>query len=319
MPLTVISLAFDPVAHLGDTASVRLETIALAIVLFVALLLAASAAVRSSALGLRLDDLAFMVVGAVPGAIVGGRLGYVLDHIDYYRANPSLILDPTQGALTLTLAVPFGILTGSIVARLLGAPIGRWMHALALPLLFALASGKLIGVLGGSGQGAPSDLSWATAYGGPGPWGTLAADLPSHPSQVYEGVLVGVAVLAMALLGRSRFIRRGNGAALFLALALWAGVRFVVAFTWRDPLAAGPLRMEQALLAGVVAIAIAGLVLRARASGNERTAATPGPAAAEPAGAAAAEPAGPEAAEPAEVDSGYRVLTTTSDEPRNEP
>ena len=258
--LAVLSLAFDPVFHLSDTASVRLETIGLAIVLFVALLLAARAATTSPAGGLRLDDLVFMLVGAVPGAIIGGRTGYVLDHLDYYRANPTAMFDPAQGSLTLTLAVPLGILTGSIIARLLGAPIARWMHALALPLLFTLAAGKLIGVLGASGQGAPTDLSWATAYAGSGPWGSLAAEVPSHPSQVYEAILVGLAVVVMALASRSRLISRSNGTALFLALGLWAVARFVAAFTWRDPAVLGPLRMEQVLLLGVEFGAIVGLV-----------------------------------------------------------
>lgn len=262
--LAVLSLSFDPVFHLSDTASVRLETIGLAIVLFVALVLAARAATTSPEGGMRLDDLVFMVVGAVPGAIIGGRTGYVLDHLDYYRANPSAMFDPAQGSLTLTLAVPLGILTGSIIARLLGAPIARWMQAFALPMLFALAAGKLVGVLGASGQGAPADLSWATTYAGPGPWGSLAAEVPSHPSQVYEAVLGALAVGLMALASRTPFIARGNGAVLFLALGLWAVARFVAVFTWRDPLAVGPLRMDQALLLGVLAIALVGLVRLAR-------------------------------------------------------
>ena len=104
MPLGVIQLAFDPVLQLSDTASVRYETIGLAVVLFLGLLSAAWIGSRTPSVGpyvpapgLRVDDLVFGVVGAVPGAIVGGRLGTVLDHFDYYRANPAAILDPSQG------------------------------------------------------------------------------------------------------------------------------------------------------------------------------------------------------------------------------
>jgi prolipoprotein diacylglyceryltransferase len=262
---------FDPVVRLSDSASVRLETIALGIVLLIGLLIAARGASTSRMPGLRLDDLAFMVVGAVPGAIFGGRLGYVLDHFDYYRANPSAITDPGQGSLTLTLALPFGILTGSVVARLLGAPISRWLHALVPSLLFTLAAGKLIGILGGSGQGLPSDGQWATAYLGPGPWGSLAADVPSYPSQVYEAILVGLVMVAMALVTRIPFVRRGNGSAMFAALGLWAMARFVVAFTWRDAAIVGSLRMEQLLLIGVALVGLVGFVLRARSGYRVRT------------------------------------------------
>src|SRR5262245_13471610 len=170
--------------------------------------------------GLRVDDLVFGVVGAVPGAIAGGRLGAVLDHVDYYRANPAAILDPGQGGLTLTLAVPFGIFTGGAIARLLGAPVGRWLHAGALPLLFVLAAGKLVGVVGATGQGAPSGLPWATAYHGPGPWGSLAADIASQPSQAYEAILVTLAIGGFIAASRLEVVGRRDGAAMFVALGL---------------------------------------------------------------------------------------------------
>jgi phosphatidylglycerol---prolipoprotein diacylglyceryl transferase len=272
VPLGVITLAFDPVLELSDTSSVRLETIALAVVLFVGLVLAARIGAITPAVGpyvpapgLRFDDLVFIVVGAVPGAIAGGRLGSVLGHLDYYRANPAAILDPAQGGLTLTLAVPLGILTGGFIARLLGAPVGRWLHAAAFPLLFVLAAGKLVGVLGATGQGAPADLPWATMYLGAGPWGTLAAEVPSHPAQVYEAVLVGLAIAGLAVASRVEVIARRDGAAIFAALGLWAIARFLVAFTWRDPAVAGPLRMEQLLDVGLIVIAGLGLLERARA------------------------------------------------------
>jgi len=215
--------------------------------------------------GLRMDDLAFAIVGAVPGAIFGGRLGYVLDHLDFYGANPGAIIDPAQGGLTLTLAVPFSILTGVVIARLLGAPIGRWMHAIALPLLFALAAGKAVGVLGATGQGSLSDLAWATAYLGPGPWGSIAPDLPAHPSQVYEAILVGFAVVGVAYASRFDVVARRDGGALFVALGLWAAARFLVAFTWRDPAVVGPLRIEQLQALVVAVIAVVGFVERRRA------------------------------------------------------
>jgi len=272
VPTAVINLTFDPVLRLTETSSMRLETLGLAIVVFLGLLLAARLASITPAVGpyvpapgLRIDDLVFIVVGAVPGAIVGGRLGYVLHHLDYYRANLAAVLDPTQGGLTLTLAVPFGILTGGAIARLLGAPVGRWLHALALPLLFVLAAGKLVGVLGATGQGAPSDLLWATTYEGPGPWGSLGAAIPSHPAQVYEAMFVGLAIVVLAIVSRIEFIARRDGAAIFAALALWAVARFLVAFTWRDPIVAGPLRMGQLLDVGVFLIALLGLRERARA------------------------------------------------------
>ena len=93
----VIELAFDPIVTLGDW-HVRLQTIGLAIVIFVALLLGGAdrqpdpgAAGRppeaiDPATGdqnhLRRDDLLYIAIGVVPGAVIGGRLGYALLHLD---------------------------------------------------------------------------------------------------------------------------------------------------------------------------------------------------------------------------------------------
>ena len=268
----VITFAFDPVLKLTDTASVRIETLALAGVLFVGLVFAARIGHLTPAVGpyvpapgLRADDLIFIVVGAVPGAVVGGRLGYVLVNLDYYLAHPGLIADPSTGAFDLTLAVPFAILTGALIARLVGAPVARWMHAMAFPMLFVLAAGKVVGVLGANGQGSLSSLPWATAYTGAGPWDSLSPELAAHPAQLYEAAVVFLAILGLVVASRFEVIARRDGGALFAALGLWAIARFLVGFFWRDPAVLGPLRPEQLLDLVLLGVAVAGLIDRRRA------------------------------------------------------
>jgi hypothetical protein len=62
-----------------------------------------------------------------------------------------------------------------------------------------------------------------------------------------------VALVMIALLAAGRF-RARDGRAFFLAVGLWAGVRFTVAFTWRDGAVIGPLVADQVLTL-VVAVA----------------------------------------------------------------
>ncbi|HUQ44994.1 MAG TPA: prolipoprotein diacylglyceryl transferase family protein [Candidatus Limnocylindria bacterium] len=272
MPLAVLTIAFDPVLRLSETASVRYETIAVAVVLLLGLVVASRIGAITPVIGasprtpgLPVDDLVFIAVGVVPGAILGARLGYVLDHLDFYKSHPNSITDVSQGGLTLGLAVPFGILTGILIARLLGAPVGRWMHALALPVLFVLGAGKLVGILGASGQGTPADLAWATAYQGPGPWASLGADVPAHPAQAYEAIGIALAIALLWILTRIPGLLRREGAALFVALALWAIVRLVVATTWRDPIVTTGLRMEQLLALAALLMGLLGFMVRRRA------------------------------------------------------
>jgi prolipoprotein diacylglyceryltransferase len=160
-----------------------------------------------------------------------------------------------------------GLLTGSYVASLLGAPIGRWWHAAVLPLLILLGLGKLTMILGGAGQGTPSTAPWATAFLGPGPWGSLAPALPSDPSQAYEALTtLIVLVVVLVLLALGAFERR-DGRVLFVALAAWAFARAAVASTWRDVAVVGDLNMGSliAIAVGVGSLLVlAAIIVRAR-------------------------------------------------------
>lgn len=269
LPLPVIAFAFDPIITIGDI-SVRLETLGIAAAIFLALIAAAIVARRTPAedrqaadsgahesdepAHLRRDDLLYITLAAIPGAVIGGRIGYALLHLDYLGANPGAITDVGWGGLELALAVVGGLLTASAVAAMLGVPLGRWMHAAILPLLFALGAGKLAMVLGGSGQGQPFDGAWATAYVSPGPWGSLAPALPSHPSQAYEAAAaLGVLLVIAAIMALGGF-RRRSGAAFLLGLGLWAVVRALVATTWRDPAVLGGLGADQVICLAIAAV-----------------------------------------------------------------
>jgi prolipoprotein diacylglyceryltransferase len=292
-PSAVIELNFDPIVMIGDL-NVRLETLGVALAILLGLFVAALVARRTpvdttrppGAPGeepgdsnhLRADDLLYIAVAAVPGAVIGARFGYAVAHWDFYQSNTAAFVDIGQGGLQLSLGVVGGILTASIVARLLGAPVGRWMHAVAIPLLLVLALGKGAMILGGSGQGKLTDVAWATAYLGPGPWGSLAPQLPANPSQAYEALATVAVMLIVIGLVAADVFRGRNGGAFLLGLGLWAIARALVAATWRDPQVIGPLNMDQVIS---IVIASASLALMALIGGvstarGRRAAASPG-------------------------------------------
>jgi phosphatidylglycerol---prolipoprotein diacylglyceryl transferase len=263
VPLAVITFDFDPLVEIASL-TVRWETIAIACAVLLAVVVAAALAFsdrRGRDGPLRRDDMLFILVAIVPAAVVGGRLGYVLIHLDYFRVNPDRILDPSAGGLELGLAVVGGLLAGLVVAALLGLPVGRWLHVAAVPLLLVLGLGKLSNVLGGTGQGEPSVVDWATAYLGPGPWGSLGPEIPSHPAQVYEAAATGVALLVLLATAFVLSPIRRDGRLFFLALGLWAIGRLAAAFWWRDPSAVGPLNAAQLIALGIAIGSIAVLVV----------------------------------------------------------
>jgi prolipoprotein diacylglyceryltransferase len=258
VPIAVIAFDFDPLVHLGSSLTVRWQTLALALVVFVCLAATGTLARRAR---LRADDLVYIAIGAAPGAIVAGRIGYALLVPEAFSAGPMSLLDPAVGGLELGLAVVGGIATASIVAVLLGAPVGRWAHIAAIPLLVAIAAGKLTMILGGSGQGSFFDGAWATAFLGPGPWISLAPAVPSHPAQVYEAVgtlLAAVVVLGAGSLGA---FRARDGTRLLIALAAWCVARAAVTTVWRDPDVAGALPAGGVLALAIAVAAIVGAVV----------------------------------------------------------
>ncbi len=257
MAIAVLTFQFDPIAHPFGDLAVRWGVLALAGVLIATLVLAG---LLARGAGLRADDLAFIAVGAVPGAVAGGRLGYGVLHWDYYGSTPQALFDPAVGSLELGLGVFGGLLTASYVARLLGAPVGRWLHVATAPVLLVLGAGKLTMVLTGSGQGAPSDAPWATAYVGPGPWGSLAPALPSQPSQAYEGIATLIILAGVALVLLAGVFEQRDGRSFFMGLGAWALLRAVVSVTWRDPTVALGLNAGGLIAAGVVVASSAAFV-----------------------------------------------------------
>ena len=273
VPIALIALDFDPLLRLAGGLVVRWQAVALAAVVVAALVAAGLMARRAR---LRADDLLFIAIGVVPGAVLGGRIGYALLHVDYFASQPLVILDPGRGGFELGLAVLGGLVSGLAVAVLLQAPVGRWMHLVALPVLFALGAGKLSMVLGGAGQGQPSTLPWATAFLGPGPWSSLAPALPSQPAQAYEGLgtLALALVVGAALVARSGTVR--DGRVLLGALALWAVVRAAVSLTWRDPAVVWVLNAGTLIALAMAVVLVAWLVVwTARGLGRDEGAAEP--------------------------------------------
>jgi phosphatidylglycerol:prolipoprotein diacylglycerol transferase len=268
--LAVIAFDFDPILRL-DIGTVPWETVGIAGALLVALIGLALMALRAPASGdlrPRLDDALFIILGIVPGAVVGARLGYLLIHLDYYRTDTGALLDPTKGAFELTLGIVGGLLTGLLVARMLGAPIRAWLHLAAVPVLIAIEGGKLAMAWGGAGQGARSLEPWSTAYFGPGPWGSLAPALPSIPSQIIEGTATGALVAILVLALAAGAFRSRDGRFFLVAAGAWLLVRLTVAGTWRDPVVLGPLNADQ-VISGVLLVTVGvSLALASRRAGR---------------------------------------------------
>jgi prolipoprotein diacylglyceryltransferase len=269
-PLAVIEVSFDPLWLSEGPLDLVLswQGLTAAIVVLASLLVAAVAVRRyrptrggdvpSEAPGLRLDDLLFIAVAVVPGAVIGGRIVHGLDYAGVYASDVAALFDPAHGSLSLLGAVVGGTLSAAYIARILsgGRPDWRrWLELAAPLLLFLIVGAKFSQFLGGGGQGVPWAAQQAVAFLGPGPWQSVAPAMPSVPAQLLEGAWAAIGVLVLAFVAR----RLRFGTVFLWALGWWLAGRIAIGFAWRDEATVGPLNVEQALAA--LTLVVVGMLL----------------------------------------------------------
>jgi phosphatidylglycerol---prolipoprotein diacylglyceryl transferase len=135
-----------------------------------------------------LDD---VVVWAILGVILGGRLGYVLFYQpEYYFYNPTHIIRVWEGGMSF-----HGGFLGVLVATWLfckkhGLTFFRVMDVFACATPIGLGLGRVANFINGELYGRPSDVAWAVEF----PAGGYIA---RHPSQLYEAALEGLVLFAV--------------------------------------------------------------------------------------------------------------------------
>jgi phosphatidylglycerol:prolipoprotein diacylglycerol transferase len=203
--------------------------------------------------GLSRGESGCLLVWAMVGAIIGGRLGYVFIYEPgYYLAAPAEIFRIWRGGMSF-----HGGLLGVLLAAALSCGQAKaffwpFLDRLALLVPLCLALGRLGNFFMGELWGPPSDLPWAVVF-------PAAGSEPRHPTQLYEALLEGP-LLALVLWGLSRLKHKPGFVAAAFAVFYSLG-RFVLEF-WRLPdpawgyLAGGWLTVGQLLSAGLFVIGL---------------------------------------------------------------
>lgn len=210
---------------------------------------------RRTEMGLSEDAFWDLVYWLFGGALLGGKLGYVIVERDVTL----LWTQPRYGF------VFYGGFLGSVLAGWIAsrrrkfsfAKLSDWF-GVALPIGHAI--GRLGCLAAGCCYGAHTDLPWGIP---------LSGDPSRHPTQVYEAAANALIALAVARVGlpRTRDGRWKPGSAFLLYTALYAAVRFLIEFVRADDrgfVLAG-LSPSQWTAAGVL-IAVAGFTAWRRKS-----------------------------------------------------
>jgi phosphatidylglycerol:prolipoprotein diacylglycerol transferase len=136
------------------------------------------------------DDVVFYTA---LGAVLGGRLGYVLFYgLPQYLAAPLDVLRVWQGGM-------------SFHGGLLGVLVAAWLFGrrhdkrffqvtdFVAPLVpLGLMAGRLGNFVNGELWGGPTNLPWGVVFPG-----EAAGGVPRHPTQLYEAALEGLVLFAL--------------------------------------------------------------------------------------------------------------------------
>ena len=214
----------------------------------------------------RPPDWAYEIVfAALLGGIVGAR-------IDFLIQNWADVSDDLLGNLfSGSGLVWFGGAIGgaiAVVAWGMWRGIRGWAIAdlTAVPLALGYAIGRIGCQLSGDGDyGQPWDGPWAMAY----PEGTVATDVPVHPTPIYETLAMGAIAYALW-----RLRDRVSTGMLFASYLVLAGTeRFLVEFIRRNEDVA--LGLTQAQLISLAMILAGGAWIAVRASRGDFLRAAP--------------------------------------------
>lgn len=179
----------------------------------------------------RIDD---MIVWAIGGIIIGGRIGYCLFYKpDFYFAHPIQILHVWEGGMSFHGGFLGFITAFYIFCRKHNIPYLQLMDLMAVVAPIGIGFGRLANFINGELWGRITDAPWGMVF--PTGGAINGENWPRHPSQLYEATCEGLLLLLImyALLKLTR-LRERPGALIGIFLIGYAIARIGCEF-FREP------------------------------------------------------------------------------------
>ena len=151
-------------------------------------------------------DIDDFLVWATLGVVLGGRLGYVLFYRPgFYLTDPLEALQLWHGGMSFHGGCAGVILAMGLFARRRGIPFLILADIVACAEPIGQFFGRIANFINGELWGRPSDVPWAMIFP------RDEAQVPRHPSQLYEAGLEGIAMFLLLFALQHRGLRQRPG------------------------------------------------------------------------------------------------------------
>ncbi|MEN0000416.1 MAG: prolipoprotein diacylglyceryl transferase [Pseudomonadota bacterium] len=149
---------------------------------------------------IRAEDIDDFLLWAVLGIVLGGRLGFVLFYdTASFLENPLRIFQVWQGGMSFHGGLIGTTLAMVFFARSRGVDPWRLFDVIATVAPIGIGLVRIANFINAELWGRATDVSWAVIFP------TDPAQLPRHPSQLYEAVLEGLVLFIVLRIAVTRW------------------------------------------------------------------------------------------------------------------
>ncbi len=248
----------DPIAFEIFGYSVRWYGVLISLAMLLGVLIALKRGEKKHIIG---DDLLDVLIVAIPCAIVGARIWYVLFSLDYYLKAPSEIIAIWHGGLGIHGGIIGGILGGYIVCKRKKIDFLTALDVVAPAFSLGQAIGRWGNFFNQEAYGRETSLPWAITVNDP-----AKGLIQVHPTFFYEFIW-NLLVFGLLLIYEKKYKKSEGELIAIYAIAYSIG-RFFIEGLRTDSLYFMGLRTAQ--LVSIGAIIIGALLLGRLRKGTKK-------------------------------------------------
>ncbi len=202
-------------------------------------------------IGFRDEDLMDLLIVAIPSAIIGARLYYVIFQFDYYKNNLSEIINVRGGGLAIHGGIIAAVIVGAVFCKIRKVNFWQIADITAPSIILGQAIGRWGNYINREAFGTVTDL----------PWGIIVNGHKVHPTFLYESLWN--IVVFMFLLWYRRKGRKEDGEVFLLYAILYSVGRFFIEGLRTDSLMFSGFRVAQ-LISIAIIITMTGIFIKRR-------------------------------------------------------